>query len=84
MASLTLNQVKRFTTLQPKDEGVAQPDVVLAMEGSPNSLSFGFSKTSMGFTPDDQEMQFTTWIGHLLVKAKFETKDMVYRGKLAL
>jgi hypothetical protein len=34
--------------------------------------------------PEDKEVTFSTKLGRLLVKTKFNLKDMTYRGDLAL
>jgi hypothetical protein len=48
------------------------------------TLLFGFSKEMLAFKPDDKEATFSTKLGSLLIKTKFNFKDMVYKGELSL
>jgi hypothetical protein len=80
-----LDNLKAFTTLQPKGKEIAQAGVVQAApSGGPNMLLFGFSKETIQLSADDKEVLFSTQVGRAMIKAKFEMKDMKYHGKLAL
>jgi hypothetical protein len=46
-------------------------------------ILFLFPRT-LEFSPDDKELTFQTSNGFLEVKSKFEMKNMLYQGKLAL
>jgi hypothetical protein len=48
------------------------------------TLIFGFPKDALPLTAADKDVQFTMKLGPLTVKAKFEPKDMMYQGELAL
>ena len=48
-----------------------------------SSILFGFAK-DRALSKSDKEVTFATQLGRLLVKVKFEPKEMVYRGELAL
>jgi hypothetical protein len=80
-----LDQLKSLTYLQPKGRDGAQPGVV---QKSPSSgggtVLFGFSKEMLALKPEDKEVTFSTKLGHLLVKTKFNLKDMMYHGELAI
>ena len=80
-----LDQLKSLTYLQPKGRDGAQPGVV---QKSPSSgggtVLFGFSKEMLALKPEDKEVTFSTKLGHLLVKTKFNLKDMLYHGELAI
>ena len=78
------DQLKQFTTLQPKDQPIAQPGVVQYADESAAELLFGFSKDMLDLSADDKEIQFTTWFGRLQIRVKFITKEMTYKGKIAL
>ena len=80
-----LDHLKAFTSLQPKDKPIAQPGVVEPQPatGTPSFL-FGFSKEILALGTDDREIAFSTRLGRLLIKAKFNLKEMTYRGELAL
>jgi hypothetical protein len=81
-----LERLKAFTTLEPKGKRAAQPGVVQQQQAIAGgaSLLFGFSKELLALDRDDKEVTFSTRLGPLALKTKFELKDMVYRGALAL
>ena len=80
-----LDQLKSLTYLQPKGRDGAQPGVV---QKSPSSgggtVLFGFSKEMLALKAEDKEVTFSTKLGRLLVKTKFNLKDMMYHGELAI
>jgi hypothetical protein len=45
---------------------------------------FGFSKELLTIAPQDKEVQFSVDTSQFSLKIKFELKEMLYRGKLAL
>jgi|SRR5580658_183479 hypothetical protein len=81
-----LDRIKNLTYLEPKGKPPAQPGTV--QQGSAgfesNVLLFGFSRELLQFTSDDREVGFTTQLGRLEVKTKFNLKEMTYRKELAL
>lgn len=81
-----LEDLKALTSLQPKGKAIAQPGVVERQQTTTGSSSylFGFSKEILTLGPDDKEVAFSTVLGRLAVKAKFNLKEMIYRGELAL
>jgi hypothetical protein len=78
------DQLKQFTSLQPNDQPPVQPGVAQKAEAGTNGVLLGFSFDAVELSADDKSIAFTTWLGHLVVKAKFDTKEMFYRGKVAL
>jgi hypothetical protein len=48
-----------------------------------NLYIFRFPKTA-NFSLDDHEVEFKVTLGHMQIKRKFELRDMVYQGNLAL
>jgi hypothetical protein len=81
----TLDHLKALTFLKPKDKEGLEPGVALQQPSSGGgTYLFGFSKEMLPLTAADKEVTFTTRIGRLDVKAKFNLKDMLYRGELAL
>jgi hypothetical protein len=80
----TLDNLKQFTTLQPKGKELAQAGVVQQQTSSNSNLLFGFSKDSLTLTKDDKEVLFSTTLGRLVIRAKFDPKEMLYRGRLAV
>jgi hypothetical protein len=47
-------------------------------------LLFAFSHDLLQLTPDDKEVSFTTQLGKLEIKTKFELKEMMVHKELAL
>ena len=81
-----LDRIKSLTYLEPKGKSPAQPGTV--QQGSAgfesNVLLFGFSHELLQLTPADKEVSFTTQLGRLEVKTKFNLKDMMYHKERAL
>jgi hypothetical protein len=79
-----LDELKQFTSLQPKDKDRAQPGIVQRDASSANIFLFGFAKEFFDFGKNDHEVEFSTRLGRLVVKAKFDPRQMTYHKKLAL
>ena len=80
-----LDRLKQVTFLEPKGRRDAQPGVVQQpVSGSYGSVWFGFSKDFLNLKADDKEASFTTQFGQMTIKAKFNLKDMLYKGDLAV
>jgi hypothetical protein len=81
-----LDRIKALTYLEPKGKPPIQPGNV--QPGSAgfesNVFLFGFSREGFQLMPDDKEVTFTTQLGRLEVKTKFDLKDMMYHKELAL
>lgn len=82
----TLDRIKSLTYLEPKGKSPEQPSTV--QPGSAgfetNVLLFAFSHEGLHLTLDDKEASFTTQLGNVEVKTKFNLKEMMYRKELAL
>lgn len=61
-----------------------QSAVVVQQTKTSQALIFGFERTSLPLTVADKDVQFTIKLGVLTAKAKFEPKDMMFDGKLAM
>jgi len=81
-----LDRIKALTYLEPKGKPPIQPGTV--QPGSAgfesNVFLFGFSREGFQLRPEDKEVTFTTQLGRLEVKTKFDLKDMLYHKELAL
>jgi len=81
-----LDRIKNLTYLEPKGKSPVQPGTV--RQGSAgfetNVLLFGFSHEGLQLTPAEKEVSFTTQLGRLEIKTKFNLKDMMYHKELAL
>jgi hypothetical protein len=81
-----LDRIKNLTYLEPKGKSPAQPGTV--QQGSAgfesNVLLFGFPHDVLQLTAEDKEVSFTTQLGRLEIKTKFDLKEMMYHKELAL
>jgi hypothetical protein len=76
-------ELLRNSTYLEKGKEQTQPGIVeYSKDGA--TIFFGFAKELFPLTAADKEVQFTINTGDLRVKAKFELKEMMYKGKLAL
>jgi hypothetical protein len=79
-----VESLKRFATLQPKGKPASEADIARREVSNGSVLAFGFRKDAPALGPDDKEILFEARFSGLLVKAKFNPKEMLYRGALAL
>ena len=78
----SLDRIQNGATLQAKGKDPAEAGI--ARRTRIGSLLFGFSSDYVHLTPEDREILFTLDTELLTVKAKFDAKEMIYHGKLAL
>jgi len=78
------DKLKQFTRLEPHARDGVQAGVVHRQVSSNASFLFGFSQEILQLVAADKEVVFSTNLGHLAVKAKFELKEMLYHGELAI
>ena len=84
LSKRTMDDLKLSTTLQPKGREMVEADVVQQMTPGGTYFLFGFPKDRLDFGKNDREVDFITRLGRILVKAKFDMKEMLYHGKLAV
>ncbi|HTQ54846.1 MAG TPA: hypothetical protein VMI94_10320 [Bryobacteraceae bacterium] len=82
-----LDRIKNLTYLEPKGKSPAQPRVVekggISSSGMP-VLLYGFPRDVVALAVEDREVTFTSQLGRLEVKTRFNLKDMMYHKELAL
>ena len=79
-----LDRLKSLTSLEPRGKRGSQPGVVQRPPGvGGGSILFGFSKELLDLGPRDGEAVFSTSLGRLSIKTKFDLKAMLYHGKIA-
>jgi hypothetical protein len=78
------DNLKQFTTLQPKGRDLVQAGLVHRQVSSGSSFLFGFSSELLPLSTDDSEVVFSTRLGQLTARAKFSLKEMLYHRELAL
>jgi hypothetical protein len=69
---------------EPVQPGIVQPAGRYASSGAGSTYWFGFSRDLMPLTPQDRDVQFTLKTAYISLRAKFQPKEMLYRGKLVL
>jgi len=79
-----VEQLQASATLEAKGREPAQPGLVRPVPRVPGTYLFGFSKELLPLTVHDREIQFTLRTALMSVRGKFEPKEMIYRGQLAL
>jgi hypothetical protein len=77
-----LDRMQGGATLHAKGKDAAEAGV--ARRSRIGSVLFGFSKDYLRLTPGDRDIVFKLDTGQLVLSAKFDAKDMNYRGKLAV
>lgn len=82
----TMDHLKGVTFLQVKDKGTIQPGIVQQPPSGRfgNTILFGFSKESVTLAVEDKEVAFVTEFGRVNLKVKFNLKEMIYHGELAV
>ena len=68
-------------TAKGRDPQVA---VTVLQTKTSQALIFGFERKSLKLTEADKDILFTIKLGMVTAKAKFDPKDMMFDGKLAL
>jgi hypothetical protein len=80
----SIGDLKRFATLEPKGRDLLEASMAQRSSNAYSSFLFAFSKRQLQLSKDDHEVTFSVRLGSLLVKAKFDPKEMTYHKKLAL
>jgi hypothetical protein len=78
-----LDWLKNSATLRTKSKEPVQAGVVVVTRGG-SMVLFGFLKELLPLTRTDRDVTFTLNTDQLAIKARFDPKEMIYRGKLAL
>jgi hypothetical protein len=78
----TLDRMQSGTTLQAKGRDPVEAGIVRRTHIG--SILFGFLKDQLRLTQSDREIVFALTTQQLTLKTKFDTKEMIYHGKLAV
>ena len=79
-----LNRIRQVTTLSAKGKQPLEAGTVQEETDNGTVYLFGFSREALTLAQDDKDVVFTTHMGKLAFTAKFNPKEMLYRGELAL
>jgi hypothetical protein len=82
-AEQLVDWLKNSATLRAKSKEPVQAGVVATSRGG-SMVLFGFLKELLPLTEKDKDVDFALDTNQLALKAKFQPKEMMYRGKLAL
>ncbi len=82
-AEQLVDWLKNSATLRAKSKEPVQAGVVATSRGG-SMVLFGFLKELLPLSEKDKEVVFALNTNQLALKAKFEPKEMIYQGKLAL
>jgi len=78
------DRLRQFTSRHPDDQPPVQPGIVRKLEGSTSGVLLGFSSDIVQLSVIHKSIDFTSTVGHMKVKASFETKYILYKEQLAL
>jgi len=79
-----LDRVRQVTSLAAKGKPPLEPGTVQEDTSNGAVYLFGFSREALTIAKDDKDVVFTTHLGKLAFTAKFNPKDMLYHGELAV
>jgi hypothetical protein len=77
-------KVRAATSLHLKGHDPLEAAVVKHAEAGRGAVIFGFAREGLEISKEDKEVVFATLINRIPLSAKFNPRDMVYRGELAL
>jgi phosphohistidine phosphatase SixA len=78
-----VEKLTHAATLSLKGHDPEIADLVRQANGN-QTLIFGFPKQALAIAATDKDAQFTMKLGTLTIKAKFEPKEMMYKGELSV
>ncbi|MDP9168975.1 MAG: hypothetical protein M3N54_00035 [Acidobacteriota bacterium] len=78
-----VDRLLHSATLSAKAKDPEVADLVV-QTADKQSLIFGFSSHALPLAAGDKDLQFTMKLGAMTLKAKFDTKEMMYKGELAI
>ena len=79
-----LDRVRQLTTLTQKDRQPLEAGAVNRVHENATVYLFGFAKEALELTKDVKEVVFFTRMGSLTFTAKFNPREMLYHGELAV
>jgi hypothetical protein len=77
-------ELQGAATLEVTGRDPAGAGIVRRLAGSQSSYLFGFSQDLLPLTGNEKEVVFLLHTARVSVKEKFELKNMIYHGKLAV
>ncbi len=79
-----IEQLQASATLEARGREPEQPGLVRVVPRTAGTYLFGFSKDLLPLAANDREVVFTLRTALMSVRAKFEPKEMLYRGQLSV
>jgi hypothetical protein len=79
-----LDKLRQATSLHTKNHQPLQPGPLKVLHENGTVYLFGFSKEGLSLNREEKEVVFTTHMGNLAFTAKFNPRDMLYHGELAV
>src|SRR5262249_9965916 len=80
---VVIERLTHAASLSAKGHDPQSADMVRQIQNG-RSLVFGFSKQNLALTPAEKDVEFVLKLGGLAVKAKFQPKEMLYKGELSV
>jgi hypothetical protein len=79
-----MEKVRTVTTLHLKGHDPLEAAQVKRPVDGQDVVLFGFSRQGLEISKEDKEVVFATTINRVPLSAKFNPREMLYRGELAL
>ncbi|HTS66676.1 MAG TPA: hypothetical protein VMH28_31850 [Candidatus Acidoferrales bacterium] len=79
-----LDNLRQVSMLHVKGKDPLEAAAVVQNKNNGAIYYFGFSREVLPLTKDDKDLTFTTRVGKVVLSAKFNPKDMLYRGELSV
>ena len=79
-----MERLQQVTKLEVKDQSPLHPMKVERSEDPEEGVLFRFERAELPITPASKEITFVMDLGHMVIRAKFSTREMVYHDRLSL
>ncbi len=83
LAKARQDRLLNSVTLSAKGKDPQHADLVMQTSDKQTTI-FGFPKAVLPLAASDKDVEFVFHVGPMTIKAKFEPKEMIYKGALSL
>jgi hypothetical protein len=79
-----LDRLRQVTTLEMKGRDPLEPAVTQQISENGSVFFFGFARKALELSKTEKDVTFVTHLNKLRFAAKFNPREMIYRGELAV